>query len=327
MSRLESKYLGLTLKSPVIVSSSPLTATADHVERLEEHGTGAVVLKSVFEEQIGGESAFLERFNDYPEAADYLSRYVGDDYVRTHLDLIRETKSRVSIPVIASINCMRKGSWIEYAKKMQDAGADAIELNIYVLPSRADETSASIEARYYETVAAVAENISIPISVKLSSRFTNIINVVRELYFRGAKGVVMFNRYFEPDIDIKTMRLTSSDPLSSPKELRNSLRTVALCSALVPQMDISVSTGIHNEEDVVKAILAGAKTVQVCSALYENGLDFIHRANDFTLNWMIANGFGSIEDFCGRLNSQSGPDPQAYERAQFMKFFPDKVNL
>lgn len=322
MANISVNYLGLNLSSPVIVSSSPLTASADKVAMLAENGAGAVVLKSIFEEQIEGETAMLERYNDYPEAADYLHAYVGSNYMDTYAALIADCKQKVQIPVIASINCSSAGSWTDYARRIQEAGADALELNIFLLPTDADLFAGQIEARYLDIVARVTEAVSIPVAVKLGVRFTNILSIARQVYYRHGRGVVMYNRFFEPDIDIDSMTLRSSDSLSSPSELRNALRVVALCSAAQPELDISVSTGVHSGEDAIKAILAGAKTVQVCSSIYENGLKVIGHINDFIDAWMEEKSFGSLDDFRGRMNYKGAADPEVYQRVQFMKFFP-----
>lgn len=322
MTKLSVNYLGLNLRTPVIVSSSPLTASVEKIASLEHHGAGAVVLKSVFEEQIEGESSMLERYSDYPEAADYLHAYVGSDYLKGHIDLIKECKRTLSIPIIASINCVSTGQWIDYARRIEAAGADALELNIFILPTNADDTAAVIEAKYLDIVEKVTSAISIPVSVKLSSRFTNILSVARQVYYRKACGVVMYNRYFEPDIDIDNLTLSASESLSHPSELRNALRIVALCSAAEPLLDISVSTGVHSGEDAVKAILAGAKAVQVCSAIYENGLDVIGKINSFVAEWMHKNSYHTIESFRGTMNYKGAADQQTYQRVQFMRYFP-----
>ncbi len=322
MADISVKYLGLDLKSPVVASSSPLTATADKVVQLARHGVGAVVLKSIFEEQIMGERAALERYGDYPEAADYLREYAGNDYMRGHLDLIAECKARAGVPVIASVNCSTFGGWTDYARRMEAAGADAIELNIFLLPTDPGISSTALEERYLAVVADVVSAVGVPVSVKLGIRFTNILAMARQVYFRGGRGVVLFNRFFEPDIDIEHLILTSSEPLSAPAELRNSLRTAGLCSAAQPGLDISLSTGVHSGPDAVKALLAGARTVQVCSTLYENGLERIGQINDFISDWMERNSFACVADFCGRLDYKGAADNELYQRAQFMRYFP-----
>lgn len=245
---LKTTYLGLELNNPLIAASSPYTATVDNIKKLEDAGIGAVVLKSIFEEQIRGEATMLDTFSDYPEAADYLNAYVHQEYMASHLDIISRLKKETSLPVIASINCSSEGSWTDYANSVEAAGADALELNIYVMPTSADQSSEVIEERYLTVLKSVVDKVSIPVSVKLNMRFTNVLNICNRIYFRGGRGVVMFNRTFEPDFDIDTLTLSrSTDALSAPSELRNSLRTVGLCAPQVQMLDIAISTGFIRE--------------------------------------------------------------------------------
>lgn len=322
MKNLETTYLGLKLKSPVIAASSPFTSKAERVVELEKAGVGAVVLKSIFEEQIAGEAASLERYSDYPEAADYLSRYVGADYVGGFISMIKELKGRVSIPVIASINCVSDGAWIDYAKAIEQAGADAIELNIFIQPHTADLAGAEVEAVYGRIVEDVVKKVSVPVSVKLAYRFTNVFNVASELYNRGAQGFVLFNRLFEPDIDVDRMEVVAASSLSAEGELRNSIRSVAFASSLMPQVDFSVSTGVHSGDDVVKCLLAGAKTVQVCTALYNDGLKVVGEMNGRVAAWMEDHGYETVDQFRGLMNARLAPNSDAYGRVQYMRFFP-----
>lgn len=319
---LNVKYLGLELRNPVIVSSSPLTASVEKIIALEKHGAGAVVLKSIFEEQIMGEAAFLDRYNDYPEAADYLNAYLSSDYLAGHLALIAEAKQKVDIPVIASINCSTDGSWVDYAKSIERAGADALELNIFFLPTDARMTSAAIEERYLSVVNAVTSQLRIPVSVKLGMRFTNVLSICREIYYRGGKGVVMFNRFFEPNIDVNTMSMSTAESLSTNSELRNSLRWVGLCSSEIPMLDVAVTGGVHTGEDAVKALLAGARAVEICSTIYINGLDVIGQIAGYIEDWMSTHSFDAVADFTGKLNYNGSGDKQLFQRAQYMKYFP-----
>lgn len=318
------KYLGLELDNPIVAASSPLTASADRIERLAEAGVGAVVLKSVFEEQIAGETAMQQHYDDAPEAADYLREYLGEDYLKGHLELIREAKRRVSAKVIASINCVGAGAWLDYARRIEQAGADALQLNIALLPASADETAAEIEKRYLDVVAAVTGAVDIPVSVKLGPRFTNVLNLCREIYYRGAKGVVMFNRFYEPDIRTDDMEFIPSDSLSERSELRNNLRWIALASAEVEALDIAAATGIHTGDDVVKALLAGARAVEVCTAIYRDGVDVVGAMKRGLAAWMDAHNFASVDEFRGRLNAKNHLDDAAFDRLQYMKFFPQE---
>lgn len=324
MTDLSAEYLGLKLRTPVIASSSPLTATPDKIAELADHGIGGVVLKSIFEEQIAGETAMLSRYHDHPDADDYLHAYIGSDYMRGFIELISESKKRTGLPIIASINCAEKGKWIEYARKITDAGADALELNIFFLPSGAGQTSSEIEARYFDIVGTVVKSIGIPVSVKLSMRFTNIIHIAQEIYNRGAKGAVLYNRFFEPDIDIENMEYVPADGLSARSELYKSLRYIAIASAAVPGLDLSASTGVHTGEDAIKAILAGARSVQLCSTIMIHGMNVIGEINAFIENWMQRNSFSRIDDFRGLMNRKVRVDP-LLDRVQYMKMFPPEM--
>lgn len=322
MKNLETTYLGLTLKSPVIASSSPFTSKTARIVQLEEAGVGAVILKSIFEEQIAGEAASLEQYSDYPEAADYLTHYLGSDYINGFTDMIKELKRDVSIPVIASINCISDGSWVDYAATLEQAGADALELNIFIQPRTPILTADRIENIYGRIVAEVAAKVRIPVSVKLSNRFTNVFNVAEELYNRGAKGFVLFNRMFEPDIDIDRMEVVGADPLSENSELRNSLRSIAFASSVMPQADFAVSTGVHTGDDVLKCLLAGAKAVEICTALYNDGLQVIGRMNSRIAAWMEEHDYAEIDQFRGLMNAKLAPNGDVYGRVQYMRFFP-----
>lgn len=325
MKNIETSYLGLRLKSPVIAASSPFTSKAERIVELERAGVGAVVLKSIFEEQITGEAASLERYSDYPEAAEYLSRYIGGDYVRGFADMVAELKRNVEIPVIASLNCASDGAWIDYAKTVEQAGADALELNIFIQPHSTEVSGAEIEEIYFRIVGDVAGRIEIPVSVKLAYRFTNVFNVASELYNRGAKGFVLFNRMFEPDIDIDRMEVVAAAPLSEASELRNSIRSIAFASSLMPQADFAVSTGVHNGDDVVKCLLAGANAVQICTALYNGGMKVIGEMNSRVAAWMEDHGYDTVDQFRGLMNARLAPDRDAYGRVQYMRFFPSEV--
>jgi dihydroorotate dehydrogenase (fumarate) len=322
MKNLETTYLGLKLTSPVIAASSPFTSKVDRIAKLADAGIGAVVLKSIFEEQIAGEAASLERYSDYPEAADYLSRYVGADYVGGFITMIEQLKKEVAVPVIASINCTSNGAWIDYARTIEQAGADAVELNIFIQPHTATLTGAEVEVLYGQIVESVVAQVSIPVSVKLASRFTNVFNVAETLYDRGARGFVLFNRLFEPDIDIDRMEVVASSALSLAGELRNSIRSVAFGSSLMPQVDFAVSTGVLSGDDVLKCLLAGARATQICTAIYNGGTQVVGEMNSRVAAWMEDHGYDTIEQFRGLLNARLAPNNDAYGRVQYMRFFP-----
>ena len=322
MINLETSYLGLKLKNPVIVSSSGLTNSVEKIKQIEKAGAGAVVLKSLFEEQINHEAGkMISQSQDYPEAEDYINAYTKSNSVGQYLELIESAKKETSIPIIASVNCVSADDWTGFSKQIQDAGADALELNVHVVPVDVNRTSEEIEQVYYNVVEKVKEIISIPIVVKIGYHFSNLSQIVNGLYFRKVKGVVLFNRFYQPDIDIDNLDFTSSEVFSTPNDIRNSLRWVGIVSELVKNIEISASTGIHDGKAAVKFLLAGAQTVQVCSVLYKNGVDYVSTIIDELSAWMEEKKYNSIDEFRGKLNYGTKGNPAVYERAQFMKYF------
>ena len=324
MSKLSVSYLGLNLTSPIIVGSSGLTDSADKIARLAEVGAGAVVLKSLFEEQIKYEAGSMLTNDQYPEAQDYLMGYLKSNTLENYLKLIEGAKKRVDIPVIASINCVSSGEWESFAKQVEEAGADALELNVFLLPVDIKHTSEHFEKIYYNILNTIREKTNLPLSVKIGQNFSNLPAFVQNLYNRGANSVVLFNRFYAPDINIDKFEFTPADVLSSPYEIRNSLRWVGIISSIVEKIDVCASTGVHGGEAAIKQLLAGAKAVQVCSAIYKNGPAYIKTMLNEIENWMEKNTFDSIKDFTGRLNYKHIQDPTVFERSQFMKYFSDK---
>jgi dihydroorotate dehydrogenase (fumarate) len=325
MINLETTYMGLQLKNPVIVSSSGLTNSVRKIKIIEEKGAGAIVLKSLFEEQITNEARHLigkdPKNASYPEAEDYIQNYVKGNSVSNYLTLIKEAKEAVSIPVIASINCVSSSDWTSFAKEIEKAGADAIELNAFVVPNDRNMTSAKYEEIYYNIFNAVKKEVNIPISMKLGIYFTNLFTVADRLNAAGADSLVLFNRFYEPDIDIEDMSMTRAEVLSSPGDIRKSLRWVGMLSDKIKGIDISATTGIHSGEAAIKQLLAGAKTVQICSAVYEHGFDRITAIIEEMTDWMNRKEFKTVDDFRGKLSYGNIPDSAMYERAQFMKYF------
>lgn len=322
---LKTNYAGLTLRNPVIISSSGLTDSVEKIRKLEESGAGAVVLKSLFEEQIEFETGRLLQTSDYTEAEDYLNYYVRSNQVDQYLTLIEQAKNIVSIPVIASINCISSSEWIEFSKKIEAAGADALELNVYFLPVNKDVTSKALENIYLQLADNIRQLIRLPVILKLGQQFTNLVNLVDQLYYRGISAVVLFNRFYTPDINIDEQKITSSDVFSTPSEIRYSLRWVAILSHFVSQIDIAASTGIHDGKAVIKQLLAGAKAVQVCSVIYKKGPAYIEEMLSEIKKWMTDNNLFSIEQIIGRMNYGNIKDPAVYERAQFMKYFSSRT--
>ncbi len=321
MISLKTKYLGLELKNPIIVSSSGLTNSVEKIKKLEENGAGAVVLKSLFEEQIVHEAQKLSETSDYPEADDYVNFYVRNSSVNDYLKLIEGTKKEVAIPVIASINCVSSEEWIEFASKIQDAGADALEINVFYLPKDFDSKADVYESTYFELATKIKEIITIPVAFKLGNNFTNLLRVVNQLYIRKVDGVVLFNRFYAPDIDIKNNKIVSAEVFSSYADIRQSLRWVGIVSGKIDKIDIAASTGIHSGEAVIKQLLAGATVTQICSVLYKNGSGYIKQILNDIEQWMKTNNYNSIDEFRGKMSYKKIADPTVYERAQFMKYF------
>jgi dihydroorotate dehydrogenase (fumarate) len=321
MENLATKYLGLTLTSPLIVSSSRLTSTIGQLKEAEENGAGAVVLKSLFEEQINHHIHSVRSSTDYPEADDYLSNYIQSNSVENYLDLIRNAKKNLSIPVIPSINCYTSHGWTGFAKNIAEAGADAIEINVFYMPIDRKKSSAESEKLYFDLIESLKKTVKIPIVLKIGYRFSNILYMIDQFYIRGIQGVVMFNRFYEPDIDINKMEVIPAAILSQENERRYVLRWIGMASAQKIKIDISASTGVHSGQDAVKYLLAGANTVQVCSALYNKGIPFIKTMNKQISDWMTDKGFKKVDDFRGKLNYLNYEKPTVFERTQFMKYF------
>lgn len=318
---MKTRYLGLELASPVIVSSSPYTATKAGIERCVTHGAGAVVLKSIFEEQIIRQAAALESDAGMGDAGEYLERYLGDAYREEFLCLVRDAAA-TGVPVIASINCVAGSTaWSDYARAMAEAGAAALELNIFLQPTDPRRTSPELEQGYADAVRQVVAAVRVPVSVKLPMRLTNFLALAAVLNAYGARGAVLFNRFFEPDIDIERLAFTAGDPYSHPSELRNVLRWAALCTTALPQLDVAVSTGVHDGEAAVKALLCGARAVQVCSAIHAHGFEVIGAINRFIDDWAARHGFRSLAGFRGRIGYGAAGD-DLFQRVQYMRYFP-----
>ncbi len=321
--KLSTTYLGLKLKSPIIVSSSTLTGSVESIKHCAEAGAGAVVLKSIFEEQIVSEIKREEGYTDvdiydsYPEAQEYLNTHMRGTELDFYESLVRESKKMVDIPIIASVNCFDKGEWIRIAKELQYAGADALELNIAIAAFDRDLDPRYIEEEYVDILTEVEKNINIPVSVKLGDHFTNISRVAFGLAKAGAKGLVLFNRFYNPDINVEKMKVVPGNSISAPEENHNTLRWISLLSSQGIPCELSASRGVYTGEDAVKQILAGAKSVQVCSTLYRNGIDYIKQINADVEAWMDRHGFESVDDFRGIVNKKE--DIRVVERLQYLR--------
>lgn len=321
---LSTNYMGLRLSSPVIVGSSGLTNKLENIKQFEKLGAGAVVLKSLFEEQIRLEMFSQLKDNNanvmYPEAFDYISNYSREQQVNKYLEIIKVTSSQSTIPIIASINCTSAEDWISYARQFESAGAHALELNIFVLPSDPEIEGIKNEKIYFEILEKVIPSVKIPVSIKISNYFSSFAKTAVELSKTGIKGLVLFNRFYSPDIDIDKMEVVSSNVFSAPEEISLSLRWIAMLSSRI-KCDVCASTGVHDGSALIKQMLAGAKAVQLVSTLYKNGFERIVTVNSQLKNWMLSKGFNSTDEFIGKLSLKNVENPAAFERVQFMKYF------
>lgn len=321
---LSTTYLGLNLKNPLVASASPLSKKLDIVRQMEDAGVSAVVMYSLFEEQITHESHelnyYLERGTEsYAEAVTYLpdmERYnVGPD---EYLNLIRRFKEAVHIPIIASLNGHTHGGWVEYARRMQQAGADGLELNMYYLYTNPDVTSSDIEQQMVDLVSDIRRQVQIPLSVKLSPYVTSLPNLARRLVQAGANGLVLFNRFYQPDLDVETLEVVPNLELSSSTELRLPLRWTAILHGRI-QADLALSTGVHSSIDVVKAIMAGANVAMTTSALLRFGPRHASELISGLENWMTGFEYESVKQMRGSMSQQRVADPEGFERANYMK--------
>ena len=321
MEKLSVKYLGMNLRSPLIVSSSGLTSTIGYLKEAEDSGAGAVVLKSLFEEQITRHISNIDIAHGFPAAGDYLANYVRSHSVDEYLNLIRKAKEVLTIPVIPSINCFSSEGWTGFAKNIADAGADALEINVFFLPTDRKKSAADSEKIYFELIEKLKNIIKIPLAIKIGYRFSNILYLIDQLYNRKVEGVVMFNRFFELDIDINQVDIIPASVFSTESEMRLVTRWIAMASAQDIKIDISASTGVHSGADAIKYLLAGAASVQVCSVLYQKGIPFLKDMNKQIAGWMEKKGYNSISEFRGKLNYRNYAKPVIFERTQFMKHF------
>jgi len=326
---LTTEYLGLKLRNPIVIASSGLTNSVQRVKEFEEHGAGAVVLKSVFEEEITLEHESILRDSDTSglsdETLDYLDVRIKEEKLDKYIQLIKSCKEEVYIPVIASINCSTKHEWIYFAQQCQAAGADAIELNMFLSPANPDSNSAEMEKLYLEIALAARQEISIPVALKVSYHFTALANMLTEFDKIGIDGIVIFNRFFNPDFDIDKFEITSENVLSQPSDLGLSLRWVALMSNKL-NCSLSGTTGIHDGKSIIKQLLAGADTVQIASVLYQHGAVYIEDMLDELERWMQKKSFTKVNDFRGKMSYKKVARPDLLERAQFMKYFSNKDN-
>ena len=324
MSDLSTKYLGLNLKSPLLASASPLSESVDNIKRLEDHGLAGVVLPSLFEEQLDLESQAMDSdlsrgTESFPESANFfpdLQTYnLGPD---GYLELIRHAKEAVNIPMIASINGVSSGGWLQYGRLMEEAGADAIELNIYSIATDPAVSGAEVEQGYIDLVRQLKRSLRIPLAVKLSPFFSAPANMGVRLDESRADGIVLFNRFYQPDFDIDQLEVTPSLALSRPEELLLRLHWTAILFGHV-RADLGITGGVHSSRDLLKCIMAGARVVFMTSALLRNGVQHAAHVLAEANRWLDEHEYSSIQQMCGSMSHNSVPDPTAFERGNYMK--------
>jgi len=325
MANLTTKYLGLELKNPIVIGASELTNSVENIKTLAQAGAGAVVLKSLFEEQILMEID-SSRTNDingsYDHVENQMGFYLKNDSVQDYLNLIKEAKASVDIPIIASINCYDENEWIDFGMQVQEAGADAIEINLFVMPADTSVEGGQLEVDYKNVATKLLEVVDIPVSLKLSSYFSGLANYMMELSTLGVNGLVLFNKFYSPKVDIENEAIVSGSNRTSSYDNANTLRWMGILSGRV-QCDLSASTGIHTSEDVISNLLVGATTTQMVSAIMNKGVAYIGDVLKGVESWMDKKGYASIDDFRGKLNQKNVENPMMWERVQFMKYFTE----
>jgi dihydroorotate dehydrogenase (fumarate) len=321
---LSTKYCGLALKNPIVPSAGPLSHTLDGMRRLEDNGAAAIVMYSLFEEQIAhemmeldhylsyGTESFAEALTYFPESSDY--NLGPEEYV----ELLHKAKSALGIPVIGSLNGVSTGGWVKFAKKIEEAGADALELNVYYIPTDQKLTGADVEDRYLEVLHAVKSTVRIPVAMKLSPFFSSLANMAGRLDAAGADGLVLFNRFYQPDINLETLEVTPNVNLSTSHALRLPLRWIAILHGHV-KASLAATSGIHTAEDVLKMLMAGADVTMMCSSLLRHGPQHIREVLSGLDQWMLEHEYVSVSQMRGSMSQRSIADPAAFERANYMK--------
>jgi dihydroorotate dehydrogenase (fumarate) len=321
---LSASYLGLNLKNPIVPSAGPLSRSLDSIKSLEDAGAAAIVMYSLFEEQIAHEAAELEHYLSYgtesfaesltyfPEPKDY---NMGPE---EYIELIHKAKQSVGVPIIGSLNGITTGGWIKYAKKIEEAGADALELNVYYIPTDPKLTSLDVENRYIEVLAAIKQTINIPVAVKLSPYFSSLANFTSRLVNAGADGLVLFNRFYQPDINLENLEVEPHVNLSTSVDIKLPLRCIAMLYSRI-KCSFAASGGVHTADDVIKLVMVGSDVVMMCSALLKGGPQVIKSILSGIDRWMLENEYSSINQMKGSMSQKSVLDPAAFERANYMK--------
>ncbi|MEP6946353.1 MAG: dihydroorotate dehydrogenase-like protein [Acidobacteriota bacterium] len=329
MPDIRTNYMGMDLRTPLVVSSNPKSQKIDNIVAMEDAGAGAVVLFSLFEEQIRRETDNLEQVyrsttNAFAEASDFFPDL--DDYAvgtGQYLDIIRQAKERVDIPIIASLNGITPEGWIEYAREIEQAGADALEINVYFIPADIRLTSMDVENRYLDIVNLVRQTVEIPIAVKLNPYFSAMGSMARRLHEEGADALVLFNRFYQPDFDIDQLRVVPNLDLSNPAEIRLPLLWIGVLYGRVP-LSLAATTGVHGARELIKYLLAGADVAMCASAILEHGIAWIANIINDLEKYMTEMGFSTIDEFKGSMSQQHISDPTAYERSNYIQILEDK---
>lgn len=321
---LTTNYLGMVLKNPLVVSSSPLSHTVDSIRRLEDAGAAAVVMHSLFEEQIGFDSYYIDYhltqgIDSYAEAISYFpdmqSYNVGPD---EYINLIRRAKDAVDIPIVGSLNGTSVGGWTDYALLIEEAGADALELNVYYLPTNTEITGIEVEALYLDILTTVRQIVNIPVAVKLSPFFSSIVNMASRLSDQGADALILFNRFYQPDFDLENLQVAPRLVLSNSNELRLPLRWVAILYGQI-HSDLAITGGIHTSHDVIKGLMAGANVTMMASELLQNGVRRIAQVLNEVVTWLNEHEYESVMQMIGAMSQKHCAEPAAFERANYMK--------
>lgn len=322
MADISTTYMGIDLSSPIIVGASTFSHKIDNIKKAEDAGAGALVIHSLFQEQIELEREELEEeltahAEEYPEALTYFP-HMEHAGPREHIMWVEKARKAVKMPLIGSINAISIGDWLQYAKLLQEAGCDAIEMNMYAVETNPERSSTDIEKQAIDLISSVKSEVSIPVAVKLSPFYTALASFARRVAEAGADGLVLFNRFYQPLIDPDKERIVISLDFSRSEDTRLPLRWIGILSSLL-KIDLAASTGVKTGADVVRHLLAGAKAIQCVSTLYQNGLDYISRMNEDISSWMDSHGYKSVEDYAGKLNHSNVTDPYAFERAQYIQ--------
>lgn len=321
MADISTSFMGINMVSPIVVGACTLSNAIDNIKRAEDAGAGGLVICSLFQEQVELEAMEIEEellisSNHFAESLTYFPQmeHAGP---REHIVWVEKARKAVKFPLFGSLNATSMGTWLEYAKQLESAGCNGLELNVYSVETDPGKTAHDIEDRTLDTIAAVKSSVSIPVSVKLSPWYTSMANFASRVAQRGADGMVLFNRFYQPTIDTETESLTIRMHLSTPEEIKVPLRWIAILSGAI-DIDFAASTGVHSSKDVIRQVLAGAKATQVVSTVYKNGIDHITTMNMALSDWMDERDYECLDDFRGKLSQKNVQNPYAFERAQYV---------